>query len=740
MPAARVALIVANDEYLDPDLHRLAAPSNDADALAQVLRDSGIGGFEVDVLRNAHAQDLRIALEDFFADRGPQDLLVLHFSCHGLKNASGELFLAAADTRPSRLASTALAADFVNHQMVDSRAQRIALFLDCCYGGAFPRGMVIRSGAQAEVRSAFEGQERVGGGRGRVVVTASSAVEYAFEGDRLAPGAARQPSVFTAAVVDGLASGEADRDGDGWVGLGELFSHVSDHVRRATPHQTPHMWTFGAQGELLIARSRRRRLTATPLSAELAEASNSPFAMVRFGIVEELRQRLHGEDLGQALTAYETLKLLADDDSRRVSQSASDALLEMTQQTSPKAVDFGLYELGSPLPERKIEIGGPPLAAAVSVTAEESWVRVAQDERVIRLTLDVATAGEYEGAVVLTGPTGETTIQVRALVRSPSSSGRAGPTAVARPAHPPAAPVIGSSPAAATTPVPSVATASTASTGAEAARQTSSTTGTRWLVLGTALSLAVVGGLLAYINWPGRPTPELWCACSNVRIDSSWWDGYLLAALAMVGGAAFSMWRPVSAAVGLGISGGAGLFLLVAGVLTLELGLTVEVPKEHHAWVQTVLLSALSLVITAVAVLRLERWSAPRYRRPGVITSLLLAAGAVTIVVAQFVPATAAGDSIIELGAGWSAVVDLLFVASCVFMGVSVFEGYWQRVLFGALATSLLLLFVSSWYVSTALSVGRSDYYIAETLGYALLLASLGAAITDASRSAAVSR
>src|SRR5262249_40428057 len=161
-------------------------------------------------------------------------------SCHGLKNASGELFLAAADTRPSRLASTALAADFVNHQMVDSRAQRIALFLDCCYGGAFPRGMVIRSGAQAEVRSAFESRERVGGGGGRVVVTASSAVEYAFEGDRLAPGAARQPSVFTAAVVDGLASGEADRDGDGWVGLGELFSHVSDHVRRATPHQTPH--------------------------------------------------------------------------------------------------------------------------------------------------------------------------------------------------------------------------------------------------------------------------------------------------------------------------------------------------------------------------------------------------------------------------------------------------------------------------------------------------------------------
>jgi hypothetical protein len=734
MPATRVALIVANDEYLDADLHRLAAPSSDADALAQVLRDSGIGGFDVQVLRNALAQQLRVTVEDFFADRGPQDLLLLHFSCHGLKNASGELFLAAADTRPSRLASTALAADFVNRQMVDSRAQGIALFLDCCYGGAFPRGMVIRAGAQAEVRSAFEGQERVGGGRGRVVVTASSAVEYAFEGDRLAPGAARQPSVFTAAVVDGLASGEADRDGDGWVGLSELFSHVSDQVRRTTPHQTPHMWTFGAQGELLIARSRRRRLTATPLPAELAEAKNSPLAMVRFGIVEELRQRLHGEDLGQALTAYQTLKLLADDDSRRVSQAATEALLEMTHRTAPEAVDFGLYELGSPPPEREIEIVGPPLAAVVSVTADQPWVRVVQEERVIRLTLDVATAGEYGGAVVLTGPTGGTTIQVRALVRASSSSVRAEKTAIEPPAETAAATVLGSRPTVGAKPVASVDATTPASSGAEALRRASTMTGARWLAVGAALCLVVVGGLLAYINWPGQPTPELWCACSNVRIDSSWWDGYLLAALAMVGGAGLSLWRPVSAAVGLGISAGAGVFLVVSGALILELALTAEIPDEHDAWVQTVLLSALSVVIAAVAVLRLGPWSAPRYRRPGISTGVLLTAGAVTIGVAQFLPVTAAGDSVVELGIGWSLAADLFFLASCVFMAVSVFDGYWQRVLSGALATSLLLLVVNSWYVSTGLSVGRSDYYIAETVGYALLLGSLGAAIAQRTR------
>jgi len=143
--AARDALIVAVDEYVDPGLGQLQAPHHDAEALGDVLSDPRIGDFAVRVLRNETAQGIRVAVEDFFADRRPDDLLVLHFSCHGLKNAAGELFLAAPDSRPTRLASTAVAADFVNQQMADSRAQRIALFLDCCYGGAFPRGMVVRA-------------------------------------------------------------------------------------------------------------------------------------------------------------------------------------------------------------------------------------------------------------------------------------------------------------------------------------------------------------------------------------------------------------------------------------------------------------------------------------------------------------------------------------------------------------------------------------------------------------------
>ena len=64
-------------------------------------------------------------------------------------------------------------------------------------------------------------------------------MEYAFEGNDLADEHQQQPSVFTTALVEGLASGEADRDEDGLISLNELDDYVYDRVRERNPKQTP---------------------------------------------------------------------------------------------------------------------------------------------------------------------------------------------------------------------------------------------------------------------------------------------------------------------------------------------------------------------------------------------------------------------------------------------------------------------------------------------------------------------
>ena len=110
-------------------------------------------------------------------------------------------------------------------------------------------------------------------------------MEYAFEGDELADTRELAPSVFTSALVEGPETGEADRDQDGLVALDELYDYIYDKVRTATPNQTPGKWTFGIQGELVIARRARPVAMPAHLPRELQVAIDSPLAAVRAAAV-----------------------------------------------------------------------------------------------------------------------------------------------------------------------------------------------------------------------------------------------------------------------------------------------------------------------------------------------------------------------------------------------------------------------------------------------------------------------
>jgi Caspase domain len=354
----RSALIIASDQYADPGLRRLRAPAADARALAAVLREPEIGGFEVRTLLNEPAHEVNLAVEEFFADRRADDLLLMHFSCHGVKDEDGELYFAMTSTRLRRLAATAVAAEFVNRRMGRSRSRRVVLLLDCCYAGAFERGMTARAGPEMGIEQQF-------GGRGRAVITASSAMEYAFEGDELADTRELAPSVFTSALVEGLETGEADRDQDGLIALDELYDYVYDKVRAATPNQTPGKWTFGVQGELVIARRRRPVTTPAPLPHAVQAAIESPLAAVRAGAVQELTRLLHGRHAGLALAARLVLERLTEDDSRTVAAAATAALSAQTKppappeppEPAPPELALSVHDDPTPLP-------GPGAAAA----------------------------------------------------------------------------------------------------------------------------------------------------------------------------------------------------------------------------------------------------------------------------------------------------------------------------------------------------------------------------------------
>ena len=114
-----------------------------------------MGDFEVEIVHNEPAHAVEERIEDLFADARADDVLLVHFSGHGLKGEAGDLYFAARNTRPDRLASTAVPADFVQRCLRSSPSRSIVLLLDCCYGGAFGQGVAVRAAGDVNVLDSF---------------------------------------------------------------------------------------------------------------------------------------------------------------------------------------------------------------------------------------------------------------------------------------------------------------------------------------------------------------------------------------------------------------------------------------------------------------------------------------------------------------------------------------------------------------------------------------------------------
>jgi hypothetical protein len=419
MTGRRRGLVIAIDEYENPGLRALRSPAADAEQLAAALGDPRIGDFEVEVVRNEPAYEVQARIEDLFAEARADDVLLVHFSGHGLKGEAGDLFFAARNTRPDRLASTAVPADFVQRCMRSSASRSVVLLLDCCYGGAFGQGVAVRAAGDVNVLDSFP-TGRLGGGRGRAVITASSAMEYAFEGEHLTPDSRPQPSIFTSALVQGLRTGEADQDEDGWVSLDELYDYVFDRVRSRNPNQTPSR-DIEMQGDFYVARSGRRRVRPAPVPPDLLAALDDANPYARLGAVAELRSRLVSDNLPVAAGAYEALTSVAANDTRMVADAASEALAELTITVSPERLDFGTAPVSTPATPLVLTVTGPPLSHAVPALASEPWITITEADAGYAVTVTPPGTGRRAGTVVLRSRRGD--VEVPVSVEGVTSAG-----------------------------------------------------------------------------------------------------------------------------------------------------------------------------------------------------------------------------------------------------------------------------------------------------------------------------
>lgn len=239
MSGKRTALLFATARYLDHGLQELRAPAGEAAELRQVLETQG--DYEAAVFVDESKSGIEGAIERTLRAAGPGDEVLLYFSCHGIKNDSGRLFFAACNTDLDSVEATAVSSAFLHSQLAASQAAAKLVMLDCCYSGAFSLGMVPKSGDQVDHLQLK--------GRGTYVITATNALEYAFE-NRQRVDDRPVESLFTKAVLNGIRTGAADANGDGLITADELYGYVHGELKGK---QTP--WHDGRMtGDLVVAR------------------------------------------------------------------------------------------------------------------------------------------------------------------------------------------------------------------------------------------------------------------------------------------------------------------------------------------------------------------------------------------------------------------------------------------------------------------------------------------------------
>ena len=325
--AGKFALIIGNSRYDDGSLGRLKAPDIDVHELEGVLNAPEIGHFdEVVTLLNQDCASVRKAIARFYDQRQRDDLLLLYFSGHGVKDEQGHLYLALRDTETGLLAGSAIETAFITGRMDRSFSKRQVLVLDCCHSGAVAHGAKAAQGVSVGTAEAFEGT-----GLGRVVLTATDSTQYAWEGDQVIGDA--QNSLFTHFLIEGLKTGAADKDEDGVVTVDELYDYVREQVLTTTPRQTPQKWSYLQRGAIVIAQNPAANRSVLPV--EIEEAVNSKLSGLRLEAVGHLEALLHGHHAGRTRAALEALKALALDDSRKVATAALQVLKTQDDSREP---------------------------------------------------------------------------------------------------------------------------------------------------------------------------------------------------------------------------------------------------------------------------------------------------------------------------------------------------------------------------------------------------------------------
>ncbi len=211
MTGKRIGLVIGNNyQNSDKELKYAVA---DATKMKEILENKNICYFDnvVSVINKNSIEALN-ELEKLFKDAHQDDLIFIYFSGHGKKDFTNNLCLLFEDTKEEFLLSTSLSFDFINKCRKYPQALKasVIIVLDCCYSST--AGM--KDTDITETLATYCSS-------GTVILTSTGYIgsSTAIEDDELGH------SVFTYYLIEGLEKGYADKKGEGYISIDDLYNY-----------------------------------------------------------------------------------------------------------------------------------------------------------------------------------------------------------------------------------------------------------------------------------------------------------------------------------------------------------------------------------------------------------------------------------------------------------------------------------------------------------------------------------
>ena len=228
------ALIIGVGAYQDPAIPTVATTTNDARALATLLRNPQRAAYpneQVKVLLDAKATKTRILDElEALAQRlagAPGGTALIFFAGHGEPVENGGYALLPYDAELQRLAATALTAEQFHRAIgkIRTHAKRLVVLLNCCHAGGVGNEVLATDNALLTgAAPPPEFYRPLAVGSGHVVISSSRPTQKSGALSRHKPS----HTTFGAHLLAALA-GAAPGQGPG-IGVFELFTHLRASV------------------------------------------------------------------------------------------------------------------------------------------------------------------------------------------------------------------------------------------------------------------------------------------------------------------------------------------------------------------------------------------------------------------------------------------------------------------------------------------------------------------------------